>query len=99
MRVRHVMHEEQQIVRTRLERFVHRAHRPAVLADESGAGRDRAIHADALVVGAVPLSPAVALGRFDGDAVVIADDVGQRLQPERAGVVLVGRPRVELDAA
>ena len=51
----------------------------------------RAIHADALVVGAMPLSPAVALRCLHRDAVVIADDVGERLEPERAGVVFVGR--------
>ena len=85
MRVRHVMHEEQQVVRTVVssDSYIWRTGR-RILADVAGAGRDRAIHADALVVGAMPLSPAVALRRFDRDAVVIADDVGERLQAERA---------------
>ena len=73
-------------------------HRGAVLADEAGAGRDGAIHADALFVGAVPLSPAVAFRGFDRDAVMIADDIGERLQTERAGVILVGAPGAELHA-
>ena len=36
--------------------------RGPVLADESRARRDGAIHADALLIGAMPLAPAVALG-------------------------------------
>ena len=49
------------------------------------------------VVGAEPLAPAVALGGFDAGAVVDADDVGERAEAERAGVLLVDLPGVELE--
>ena len=35
VRVRHVVHEQQQLVRARFERLEHRRHRRPVLADES----------------------------------------------------------------
>ena len=98
VRVRHMVHEEDQIVRTRRQRLVDGSHWRRILADEPGAGSRRPIHADALLVGAVPLAPAVALRRLDARPVVRARDIGQRLRAERPRVVLVGRPRLEQDA-
>ena len=36
--------------------------------------------ANALRIGAVPLPPAIVLGSFHSDAVVVAHDIGERLQ-------------------
>ena len=47
MRVGHVMHEQQQIVRTRRERLIQARHRRRILTDKSRARCDRTIHADA----------------------------------------------------
>ena len=91
--VRHVVQEQQQLVRTGRQRLVDLGDRGPVLPDVPGAGRDGAVHADALFVGAMPLSPAVALGCLHRHAVVIAHDVGEGLQAERTGVVLEGPPR------
>ena len=63
------------------ERLVDLADGRRILADVAGAGRDRAIHPDTFFVGAVPLSPPVALRRLYRHAVVIADDIGQRCSP------------------
>ncbi len=45
----------------------------------------------------MPLAPAVALRSLDVHSIMIAGDVGQRLQTQRAGVVLVRAPGGELD--
>ncbi len=90
------MQEEQQIVGAGGERLVNLGDGRAILADVAGAGGHRAIHADAVFVGAMPLAPAVALGGFDVYAVVIAGDIGEGLQAERSGVVLIGAPGTEL---
>ena len=74
-----MVEEQQQIVRTGSQRFVQAGHGGVVLADETSAGGHRAIHAGALFVGVVPLSPAVALGGFHGDPVMIAGDIGEGL--------------------
>ena len=46
----------------------------------------------------MPLSPAIPLGGFDRDTVMVADNIGERLQSERSRVVFVRGPRIELDA-
>ena len=99
VRIRDVVHEKQQIVRAGFERFVDPGHLRPVLADEAGAGGDGAVHAGAFGIGAVPLSPAVALGGLDVHAIVVAGDVGEGLETERTGVVFVGAPGAEENAA
>ena len=74
------------------EGLVNLRHFGRILACVAGAGRDAAVHADARVVGAVPLAPAVVFAGFDVGAVVAAGDVGEGLHAQRAGVVLIGRP-------
>src|SRR5689334_20903387 len=49
------------------------------------------------MVRADPLSPTVSFLRFRSRAIVWTRDVGQRLQPEDAGVILIRPPRRELD--
>ena len=98
VRVRHVVHEQQQVVGAGLERFVRRCHLRRVLRDVLRAGRHRPIHADALVVGTMPLSPPVALRRLDAGTVVRVEDVGERSRAERTGITLVRRPRFQQDA-
>jgi hypothetical protein len=71
-----VVHEQEQIVRAGRERLVHARNGRTVLADISGAGGFGSIHADAVFIGAMPLAPAVTLGGFHVDAVVISGDVG-----------------------
>src|SRR5262249_33975273 len=44
----------------------------------------------------MPLSPAVPFRRLDGNTVVIADDIRQRLQTEWTCIVLIGTPRSKL---
>ena len=39
-----------------------------------------------MIVGAVPLAPAISFGSLHGNAVMIAHDVRKSLQAERAGV-------------
>ena len=75
-----VMEEEQQVVGTSRQRFEHCGDGGAVLADVAGSGGNGAVHAHALLIGAVPLSPAVTLGRFHVHSVVVAGDIGERLQ-------------------
>ena len=45
----------------------------------------------------MPLAPAVALGGLHVHAVMIAGDVGEGLQAQRPGVILIGAPGAELD--
>src|SRR5579863_7937502 len=90
--IRNVMEEEQKLVGRGRERFVDFRDWRTILADESGAGRDGAVHADSLFVGAMPLSPAVFFGGLDVRAVVAAGDVGEGLRAERAGVIFVSAP-------
>src|SRR3982751_1182639 len=45
----------------------------------------------------MPLPPAVTLRRFTRHAVMVADNVGEVLETERTGVVLVGTPGRELN--
>src|SRR6188474_1179021 len=75
VRVRHMVHEQDQIVWTRGQRLVDGSNRRRVLADEPCASGDRPIHPDALPVGPVPLAPAVSLRRLDAWSVVRARDV------------------------
>ena len=93
-----MVHEEQQAVGTGVERFVHRRDWWRILPDVLRAGRHRPVHADPFTIGAVPLSPAVALGRLDARPVVRVEDVGERSRAERTGITLVRRPRFQQDA-
>src|SRR5579863_9384464 len=88
-----VMEEEEKFVGRGGERFVHFGDLLRILAGKTGAGGDGAIHSDAEVIGAVPLSPAVFFGGFDAGSVVAAKNVGEGLCAERAGVAFVGAPR------
>ena len=45
----------------------------------------------------MPLSPTIALGSLDVDAVVVSGDVREGLQAQRSGVVFVSAPGSELD--
>ena len=90
--VGHVVEEEQQVVGRGGGGLVDLRDFWRVLADVARAGGDGAIHADAFVIGAVPLAPAVVFAGLDVRAVVAAGDVGERLQAERAGVVFVRGP-------
>src|SRR6516164_6092015 len=85
-----MVHEQEEIVRGTGGRFVDPADGGAVLPDKSSSGCDRAIHADAAFIGAMPLAPAVPLGSFNGYTVMIAENIGQSLKTERTRVVLVG---------
>ena len=62
------------------------------MADVTCAGGDGAIHAYAVVIGAVPLTPAIVFAGLDVGAVVAAGDVGQGLEAERAGVAFIRGP-------
>src|SRR3954470_15997025 len=97
MRVRNVMQEQQQIVRTGRDRFEDPRDLGTVLSAVPGPRRYGPIHAYTFGVGAMPLAPSVTLGSLDVDAVVIASNVGEGLQPERSGVVLICAPRAELN--
>ena len=57
--VPHVVHEQQEIVRERRNRFVGGGKRSKVLANIAGAGADRSIHSHSVFVCAYPVSPPV----------------------------------------
>src|SRR5579863_1654931 len=57
--VRNVMEEKEKFVGRCCEGLIDFRDRRTVLADETGAGRDGAVHADSLFVGAMPLAPAI----------------------------------------
>ena len=58
--VRHVVEEKQQVVGCGGGGLVHLRHFGRILTHEAGSRRDGAVHADAQVVGAMPLAPAIA---------------------------------------
>src|SRR5688572_7993241 len=91
------MHEEKQIVGRVLDSLVNPRDLGSKLARKSCPGGNATIHADALFVCTVPLSPPIALGCLNGDTVMVTDDVRQCLQPERPRVVFVCSPRSQLD--
>src|ERR1051326_4678888 len=62
IRVWQMMEEDDQVLGRGCDRLVHLRDSRRILARVSRSGGDAAVHADALVVGADPLSPAVALG-------------------------------------
>src|SRR5256885_12869836 len=80
--VRDVMEKEEQVVGRLSWRFVELGNERRVLSDITGAAGDGAIHSNAVVVGAVPLAPAVFFRRFDSRAVMAAKNVCERLHPE-----------------
>jgi len=86
------MHEKQQIVRAGLKRLVHTRDYRRVLADEPCPRGDATIHPHAFLICAMPLSPAVALRGFNSDAVMIADNIRQRLQAQRSRVIFIRTP-------
>ena len=88
------MEEQQQIVGRGRGVLVELRNAGRILTRVACAHGDGAIHADAFMIGAMPLAPAVVLAAFNAGAVVAAGDVGERLQAERAGVVHVGGPRL-----
>ena len=65
MGVGHVVEEEEQIVGTVRQWFVEFLDCGWVLGDEAGSRGDGAIHADGLVIGAMPLSPAIVFGGLE----------------------------------
>src|SRR5450756_201281 len=83
-----MVEEEQQLVGTGFQGFVHLGNNWTVLSSVAGAFGDGTLHAGALIVGIVPLAPAVAFGGFDADAVVVANNISEGLEAERAGIVL-----------
>src|SRR5262245_50034606 len=96
MRVRHVMHEENEIVGTVFQSFVLLRYGRRILAKKSCACRNCSIEPYAFLIGFVPLAPAVSFGRFYRDAIVVSDNVCQSLQAERSSVVFISPPGAEL---
>ena len=96
VRVRNVMHEEEEVVGAGVDVFVDLGEFRRVLANVSGSSGDGAIHANAGGICAKPLAPAVTLGGLDTGAEVIAEDVSERADAEVARVLLVDVPRVAL---
>src|SRR5665213_2827916 len=93
----HVVHEQEKTIGTGGERFVNASYFGWVLTDVSGAGRDGAIHANAAVVRANPLAPAVALRGFDIGSVMAVQNIGERAQPEWARVALIDAPGFQFE--
>src|ERR1700721_640582 len=90
------MEKQEKCVRTVVERFIKALHFGRILADESSSRRYRAIHANSLEIGTMPLSPAILLGGLRSGIVVISENVGGGSRTERPGVALVDRPGIEL---
>src|SRR5688572_3984693 len=91
------MQEQQQLIGCVFDRLINPGDIGPILPNKSRPCRHAAIHADTLLIGTVPLSPPVAFGSFNSNAVVIAHNIRQRLQSQRSRVVLVGSPRGQLD--
>src|SRR5580704_12679730 len=96
IRVGHVMKKEQQVVGTVSQRFVEVLNLGRILSDVAGSGGDGSIHADPLMVGTVPLSPAIFFGGLRARVVVIPSDIGQRSDAEGACVVFIDVPGTQL---
>src|SRR5690242_2995298 len=90
------MKEQEQLIRRAFERFIRLCYFGTVLRGVARACGDRSVHADTLMICTMPLSPSVALGRFNTWPVVRPHDVGQRSNAECAGVAFVNIPRGEL---
>src|SRR6202021_257029 len=97
--IAHVMEKQEKCVRTVVERFIKPLHFGRILGDESSSRRYRPIHANSLVIGAMPLSPAILLGGLRSRIVVISENVGEGSRTERSGVALVDRSGIELPGA
>src|ERR1017187_7945674 len=95
--VGNVVEEEQQIVGAGFQGFVHLCNNWPILSRVAGALGHGAFQNYALFVGIVPLASPVAFGSFDAHVGVVADNIGEGLQAERAGVVFVRAPGGELD--
>src|SRR5215469_9504469 len=91
-----MVEKQQQIVGTVGERLVDLLHIRRILTNETRSGGDRAIHADALMVGAMPLSPAVSLRGLRSRIVMISGNVGESSDAEVAGIALINVPRTQL---
>src|SRR5262249_54052414 len=92
IRIRDVMHEKHEIVRTILNRLVELRYGRRILPHKSGSGRNGPIESNTFRIGLVPLSPAVPLRSLNGNPEVIPNDIGQRLEAKRARVVLISAP-------
>ena len=92
--VGHVVEEEQEVVGRGGGSLIDLRDFWRILAHVAGAGGDGAVHTHTLMIGAVPLAPAVVLAGFDVGAVMAAGDVGEGLHAEGTGVGLVGGPRL-----
>src|SRR6267143_2304955 len=96
--VGHVVKEEQQLVRRGFQRLVQLGSWRRILSYIAGPGGHGTIHADPVTVSAVPLAPAVALGRFHSGSVVTSKNVRECLGSKWAGVVFIDFPRIDLHA-
>ncbi len=90
--VRHMVEEQEQVIRRGRHRFVEVLHFRRILADESRPGSHCAVHADAVMVCAMPLPPAILLRRRDSRSVMASQNVGKRSGSERSRVALVRVP-------
>src|SRR5439155_14899102 len=93
IRVRHMMEKQEQGIRRGGKSFELLLDGRRILPHEACSRCDSAVHANALVIGAVPLAPTVVFRRSDSWAVMASQDVGERPGPERTGVILIGGPR------
>ena len=87
--VRHVVKETEAVRRPGTRKASPRL--PGTARQSPCRGR-AAVHADALMVGAMPLAPAVTLRRLDPRPVVASQNVGQRSCAQRTGVAFVDTP-------
>ena len=95
-RVRNMVEEKEQLVRSGFRRLIQLGYRRRILPDIARAGGHGAIHPHPLMVSAVPLAPTVVLGRFHSGAVVTSENVRQCLGPQRTRVALIDLPRIDL---
>src|SRR5580704_14117010 len=100
--VRDMMEKKQQFVRRGVRGFIHLRDGCAILIDIPRARGCRAIHADAVVVGAMPLSPAVSFGGLDSRSEMAAQNIGDRACAKWTRVTFIespGRGKHEFDGA
>src|SRR5215472_18888040 len=98
MRVGNVVKEQEQIVGAILQFFVEPLYGRRILTHKTSARRDRAIHADTLVIRTVPLTPPVSLGGLRSRPIMATQNVRQGAHTQWPGVVLVGGPRGHLQS-
>src|ERR1035441_6861484 len=92
IRVRYVMHEEQQVVGHGAQLLIHTRELRWILADKARPGGARPVYPHTVVIRSDPLPPAIPLRRLDTRTVMHMDNVGKSANTQGPRIVLVDAP-------